>query len=121
MPVATGLTDDLGDKANTFEEITHYNNYYEFTTDKGGVARLAQDFTTSPWQVEVYGLVNKPTTYGMEDILTKFPQEDRIYRLRCVEGWSLVIPWQGFPLSAMLKEVVDQNKITVSLNPEDFH
>jgi sulfoxide reductase catalytic subunit YedY len=108
-PVASGLTDELGDKANTFEEITNYNNYYEFTTDKSGVARLAQDFTTSPWQVEVYGLVNKPTTYGMEDILKKFPQEERIYRMRCVEGWSMVIPWQGFPLSAILNEVEPQS------------
>jgi sulfoxide reductase catalytic subunit YedY len=111
-PAATGLTDELGDKANTFEEITHYNNYYEFTTDKSGVARLSQDFQASPWQVEVYGLVNKPTTYGMEDILKKFPQEDRVYRLRCVEGWSMVIPWQGFPLSAILKEVEPQSSAT---------
>jgi sulfoxide reductase catalytic subunit YedY len=112
VPAATGLTDELGDKANTFEEITNYNNYYEFTTDKGGVARLAQDFKASPWQVEVSGLVNKPTTYGMEDILKKFPQEDRIYRLRCVEGWSMVIPWQGFPLSAILNEVEPQSNAT---------
>jgi sulfoxide reductase catalytic subunit YedY len=111
-PVVPGLTDELGDKANTFEEITNYNNYYEFTTDKSGVARLAQDFQASPWQVEVYGLVNKPTTYGMEDILKKFPQEDRVYRMRCVEGWSMVIPWQGFPLSAILKEVEPQSSAT---------
>ena len=111
-PVVPGLTDELGDKANTFEEITNYNNYYEFTTDKSGVARLAQDFQASPWQVEVYGLVNKPTTYGLEDILKKFPQEDRVYRMRCVEGWSMVIPWQGFPLSAILKEVEPQSSAT---------
>ncbi len=98
-------TDELGDPANTYEEITNYNNFYEFTTDKQGVADLAKDFTTKPWTVEVYGLVNKPKTYGIEDLLSKFTQEERIYRLRCVEAWSMVIPWNGFPLSKVLKEV----------------
>jgi len=93
---------------NTFEQITNYNNYYEFTTDKEGVARLAKDFQTSPWQVEVYGLVDKPKTFAIEDLLSKFPQEERIYRLRCVEGWSMVIPWQGFPLGALLNDVQPQ-------------
>ncbi|MBN1148307.1 MAG: protein-methionine-sulfoxide reductase catalytic subunit MsrP [Anaerolineales bacterium] len=97
--------DELGDPANTYHEITNYNNFYEFTTDKSGVARLATDFRASPWQVEVYGLVNKPTTFGLEDILKKFPQQERVYRMRCVEGWSMVIPWLGFPLAALLKEV----------------
>jgi methionine sulfoxide reductase catalytic subunit len=98
-------TDELGDPANTYEEITNYNNYYEFTTDKQGVADLSKDFTTSPWSVEVYGLVSKPKTYGIEDLLSKFTQEERIYRLRCVEAWSMVIPWNGFSLSSLLKEV----------------
>ncbi|MEW5872314.1 MAG: protein-methionine-sulfoxide reductase catalytic subunit MsrP [Chloroflexota bacterium] len=97
--------DEMGSPANTYDEIANYNNFYEFTTDKAGVARLAQDFKTSPWQVEVYGLVNKPMTFGIEDLLAKFTQEERIYRLRCVEAWSMVIPWQGFPLAALLKEV----------------
>jgi len=102
---ASATTDELGDPLNTYEEITHYNNYYEFTTDKRDVAMLAKDFTTSPWQVKVYGLVNKPKTFGLEDLLRQFPQEERIYRLRCVEAWSMVIPWMGFSLSALLKEV----------------
>jgi methionine sulfoxide reductase catalytic subunit len=97
--------DELGDPTNTYEEITNYNNFYEFTTDKQGVAGLAQDFNPSPWTVEVSGLVNKPKTYGIEDLLSKFTQEERIYRLRCVEAWSMVIPWNGFPLASILKEV----------------
>jgi sulfoxide reductase catalytic subunit YedY len=103
--VASGLTDELGSPANSFEDITNYNNFYEFTTDKEGVARLAERFNPAPWTVEVYGLVNKPTTFGMEDLLGKFTQEERIYRLRCVEAWSMVIPWTGFTLSSLLKEV----------------
>jgi sulfoxide reductase catalytic subunit YedY len=98
-------TDELGDPLNTYAEITNYNNYYEFTTDKAGVASLSQDFITSPWQVRVHGLVNNPQTYSMEDILKNFPSEERIYRLRCVEAWSMVIPWEGFQLSKLLKEV----------------
>jgi methionine sulfoxide reductase catalytic subunit len=90
---------------NSFEDITHYNNYYEFTTDKEGVASLSKDFVTHPWTVEVGGLVNKPKTFGIEDILKKFPREERIYRLRCVEAWSMVIPWLGFPLNKLLQEV----------------
>jgi methionine sulfoxide reductase catalytic subunit len=104
-PVMPAKSDELGDPANSFEDITHYNNYYEFTTDKQGVASLAQDFNPNPWTVEVYGLVNKPKTYGIEDLLSKFTQEERIYRLRCVEAWSMVIPWTGFMLSSLLKEV----------------
>src|SRR6187455_1713866 len=97
--------DELGDPANTYEEITNYNNFYEFTTDKQGVAPMSEDFNPSPWTVEVYGLVSKPKTYGIEDLLSKFTQEERIYRLRCVEAWSMVIPWNGFPLASLLKEV----------------
>ncbi|HXD11268.1 MAG TPA: protein-methionine-sulfoxide reductase catalytic subunit MsrP, partial [Anaerolineales bacterium] len=66
---------------------------------------LSKDFKPEPWTVEVYGLVNKPKTYGIEDLLSKFTQEERIYRLRCVEAWSMVIPWTGFSLSNILKEV----------------
>ncbi len=102
---ASGSTDELGDSLNTYEQITSYNNFYEFTEDKEGVARLSRDFKTSPWEVQVGGLVNNPKTYTMEDILKKFPSEERIYRLRCVEGWSMVIPWEGFPLAKLLKEV----------------
>jgi sulfoxide reductase catalytic subunit YedY len=104
-PSASSATDELGDPVNTYEEITNYNNYYEFTTDKREVAALAKDFKTSPWEVEVSGLVNKPMTFGLEDLLKSFTQEERIYRLRCVEAWSMVIPWMGFKLSDLLKQV----------------
>ncbi len=97
--------DDKGDTVNTFEDITNYNNYYEFTTDKQGVAGLAKDFKLSPWTVEVGGLVKKPKTFGIEDLTKKFTQEERIYRLRCVEAWSMVIPWSGFTLASLLKMV----------------
>lgn len=102
---AGGLKDERGDPANSFEEISNYNNYYEFTTDKQGVASLAKDFATTPWEIQVGGLVNKPTTFAIEDLAKKFPSEERIYRLRCVEAWSMVIPWMGFPLASLLKEV----------------
>jgi sulfoxide reductase catalytic subunit YedY len=105
MPEFPAKKDELGDLANSFEDITNYNNFYEFTIDKQGVAGLAQQFKPEPWTVEVYGLVNKPKTYGIEDLLSKFTQEERIYRLRCVEAWSMVIPWTGFTLSSLLKEV----------------
>jgi len=100
-----GPTDELGDALTSYDAVTGYNNYYEFTTDKEGVAPLSQNFHTSPWSVEVGGLVGKPKTYAIEDLLKKFPQEERIYRHRCVEGWSMVIPWTGFPLNKLLKEV----------------
>jgi sulfoxide reductase catalytic subunit YedY len=102
---ASASTDELGDPINRYEEITNYNNYYEFTTDKEGVAGLSKDFKTSPWQVEVSGMVRNPQTFGLEDLLKKFTQEERIYRLRCVEAWSMVIPWIGFSLAELLKVV----------------
>jgi sulfoxide reductase catalytic subunit YedY len=101
----TATTDELGDKLTSFEAVTNYNNFYEFSTSKEMVAKLATDFKTSPWTIEVGGLVNKPQTFGFEDLLKKFTQQERIYRLRCVEAWSMVIPWQGFPLAELLKEV----------------
>lgn len=104
-PVGLALRDELGDPANTYDQITNYNNYYEFTTSKEGVASLAKDFQTSPWEIEVYGLVNKPRKYSVDELIKKFPPEERIYRLRCVEGWSMVIPWLGFPLARLLSEV----------------
>lgn len=104
-PAAAQLADELGDPANTYEQITNYNNFYEFTTDKERVAGMATEFKTSPWQVEVGGLVNKPRTFGVEDLLKEFTQEERIYRMRCVEGWSMVIPWLGFSLGSLLKAV----------------
>jgi sulfoxide reductase catalytic subunit YedY len=102
---ASGKTDELGDAVTSFDDITNYNNYYEFSTDKTAVAPLSQDFKSHPWTVEVGGLVNRPKTYAIEDLLAKFTQEERIYRLRCVEAWSMVIPWTGFTLASLLQEV----------------
>ncbi len=94
----------LDEKLTPFKNITNYNNYYEFSTSKTAVARKAENFVTRPWTIEVGGLVQKPQTFGIEDLL-KFAQEERIYRLRCVEGWSMVIPWVGFPLKTLLDKV----------------
>ena len=108
-PLSTNV-DELGDALTPVEAIQNFNNYYEFSVDKEAVARLAENFKTTPWAIEVGGHVNKPKTFGIEDLLAKFTQEERIYRLRCVEGWSMVIPWIGFPLSALLKEVEPTSK-----------
>lgn len=97
--------DEFGDPANSLDDITHYNNFYEFSTNKEAVYPLSQEFKSHPWTVEVYGLVNHPKKYALEDLLKRFPLEERIYRLRCVEAWSMVIPWMGFPLASLLKEV----------------
>ncbi len=103
-------TDDLGDSLTDFKAITNYNNFYEFSLKKEAVAGLAGGFKTSPWTVEVGGLVDRPGTYDLDDFTGKFTQEERIYRLRCVEGWSMVIPWQGFPLAELLNEVQPTSK-----------
>src|SRR6267154_6182117 len=95
----------VNEPLTSFEDISNYNNFYEFSTDKRSVASEARGFVTRPWTVEVGGLVNKPKTYDLDDLLKLAPQEERVYRHRCVEGWSMVIPWAGFPLAALLKEV----------------
>ena len=87
---------------NTWEEITSYNNFYEFGTDKGDPARYAGRMTTSPWTVKIDGLVDKPGNYAFEDIMAKMTVEERIYRLRCVERWAMVVPWNGFELADLL-------------------
>ena len=94
----------VADTLTPLEAITNYNNFYEFDTSKGGVARAAKGFVTRPWAVSVEGLVNKPRVFDLDELL-KFPLEERIYRLRCVEGWSMVIPWIGFPLHKLLEKV----------------
>lgn len=104
-PNAQGSKDDLGDPINSFEAITNYNNYYEFSLDKTAVAKVSRDFQTSPWSVEVGGMVRNPGVYDIDALRTKFSQQERIYRLRCVEGWSMVIPWLGFPLKELLDQV----------------
>lgn len=103
--MVSAATDELGDPLNDYEDIVTYNNYYEFATDKESPAKLSKDFSTSPWQVTVGGMVRNPGVYDIDDLRTKFDQEERIYRLRCVEAWSMVIPWLGFPLAKLLQAV----------------
>ena len=91
------------EKINTFEDVTHYNNFYEFGTDKSDPSRNAGKFRSSPWTVSIEGEVKKPAKYSMDDILKLAPLEERIYRHRCVEGWSIVVPWIGYSLSTILK------------------
>ena len=92
-------------KPNTFEEITTYNNFYEFGWDKSDPARHAGKLRTDPWSVEIGGLVDRPGSYGVEDLAPDNALEERIYRLRCVEAWSMVIPWIGVPLASVLEKV----------------
>lgn len=101
--VASGFK--VTDAPTSFEDITNYNNFYEFSTVKESVAPAARGFVTRPWTVAVDGLANKPKVFDIDDLLKLAPQEERIYRHRCVEGWSMVIPWVGFPLNALLKQV----------------
>jgi len=103
-PYASQATDELGDALNPYNHITNYNNYYEFSLEKEAVAPLSENFTVLPWNIEITGLVNNPQTVAYEDILKKFTQEERIYRLRCVEAWSMVVPWVGFSVGDLLKE-----------------
>ena len=91
------------DELTPYEAATSYNNFYEFGTDKSDPARYADAMTTDPWEIKVGGLVNKPGKLHLEDVLTGFDLEERIYRFRCVEAWSMVVPWIGFPLSALLE------------------
>jgi sulfoxide reductase catalytic subunit YedY len=93
----------LDETPNSYEEITTYNNFYEFGTDKGDPARLGGKFRPKPWSVSIAGEAEVKGTFTLEDILKPHPLEERIYRLRCVEAWSMVIPWVGFPLGELLK------------------
>jgi sulfoxide reductase catalytic subunit YedY len=95
----------VNEKLTSFQDITNYNNFYEFDTDKQGVAAAARGFVTRPWTVSVEGLANKPKVFDIDQLLKLAPPEERIYRHRCVEGWSMVIPWIGFPLNALLRQV----------------
>jgi sulfoxide reductase catalytic subunit YedY len=97
---------------NTFEQITGYNNFYEFGTGKGDPARYAGRMRTSPWTVKIDGHCNKPADYQLEDLIRPLQLEERIYRLRCVEAWSMVIPWVGIPLSSILQRAEPTSKAT---------
>ena len=102
LPITSKMvttTDALTPKSS----ITSYTNYYEFGSDKGDAGRNGAKFKPAPWSVAVEGLCAKPGTFTLEDILKPHPLEERVYRMRCVEGWSMVIPWDGFPLGSLLK------------------
>jgi len=112
-------------KPNTLEEITSYNNFYEFGWDKSDPAKNAHRLTTDPWSIEIGGMVERPGTYDLADILATAPLEERIYRFRCVEAWSMVIPWIGFPLAALIERVGAQPgakyvAFTTLLRPEEM-
>ncbi len=109
-PHAQASTDELGDPINSYTDITNYNNYYEFSINKEEVAVRSRDFKTSPWSVSVGGLVRNPQTFDVDDLKNQFDPEERVYRLRCVEGWSMVIPWIGFPLHKLLEIVEPQSE-----------
>jgi len=114
----------IAEKPNPFKDATTYNNFYEFGLDKSDPARHAHTLRPRPWTVQVDGLVQKPKRFDIEEIL-KFPLEERIYSLRCVEAWSMVIPWIGFPLSALLKQVEPTGsakyvEFTTLKDPEQF-
>ncbi|MDA8420426.1 MAG: protein-methionine-sulfoxide reductase catalytic subunit MsrP [Pseudomonadota bacterium] len=93
------------ERPTSYQDITHYNNFYEFATDKYSPATLAASLVTHPWTVTVDGEVHRPGTYDIDRLVRMYPLEDRVYRFRCVEGWSMVIPWVGFPLNRLIREV----------------
>ena len=98
-----GLTSNENLKLNTFEQITSHNNFYEFTTNQSKVKDLAHTLNTDNWKITIDGLVEKPFTIDLDELVKKFGTEERIYRFRCVEGWSMVVPWNGFSLSSLVK------------------
>jgi methionine sulfoxide reductase catalytic subunit len=93
------------EKENSYNDVTHYNNFYEFGVPKDQPAEYAKNFKTTPWTVSVEGAVAKPRKFSLDDLMHLAPLEERIYRHRCVEGWSIVVPWAGYSLNALLKEV----------------
>src|ERR1044071_7497574 len=95
---------------NSYKDVTNYNNFYEFGTSKNQPAKYAQEFKTSPWTVSVEGDCAKPRKFSLDEILKLAPLEERIYRHRCVEAWSIVVPWVGYSLSAILKQVEPTSK-----------
>lgn len=113
------------EKVNTFEEITSYNNYYEFGMDKRDPQRRAGQLKTSPWTVKIDGACDKPADYALEDLIKPFELEERVYRFRCVEAWSMVIPWVGIPLASVLKRAAPTSKakfveFTTVLRPKEM-
>jgi len=100
----------VDEEQTSFKDITRYNNFYEFSTDKEGPVTLAKNFKTDPWTLRIDGEVNKPATYQLEDFIKPYTLEERVYRLRCVEAWSMVIPWVGISLADVIKHVEPTSK-----------
>ena len=103
-PEPTGPPDELGNKATSYKDITNFNNFYEFSYGKSDVAGLSKNMRTVPWTVTVEGRVENPGSYTVEELVQKYKPEERVYRIRCVETWSKVIPWLAFPLQKLLKD-----------------
>ncbi len=99
----------------SLEQVGNYNNFYEFSTDKESVAVAAAGFVTKPWTVAIEGMVHKPKVFDLDEILRLGPLEERVYRMRCVEGWSMVIPWAGLPLARLLERVEPMGTQNLSL------
>ena len=122
---ANALSNQENLKLTEYRYITTYNNYYEFGTGKSDPVERSQEFKTKPWNVIIDGEVENPISLSMEEIITMFPSEERIYKLRCVEGWSMIVPWLGFPLNKLLKKVSPTSKgkfvkFTSVLDPEQM-
>lgn len=112
-------------RLNSYEQATSHNNFYEFTTNQKRVKDMAKGFKTDPWTLTIDGLVEKPLKLGLEELLTGFPLEERIYRFRCVEGWAMVVPWVGFELSRLIKKARPLSKakylrFETRYDPEQF-
>ena len=110
LPFTSKAASDKKNNITSYKDITTYNNYYEFGTSKSDPYKNSQDFKTDPWNISIEGEVEKPISLSMEEITETFLSEERVYRLRCVEGWSMVIPWMGFSLSELLSKVVLTSK-----------
>ena len=110
LPLINNANSNEDNKLTSYKDITTYNNYYEFGTAKGDPYKYAQNFKTNPWNITIDGEVEKPIQISIEEILETFVSEERIQRLRCVEGWSMVIPWMGFSLSQLLSKVTLTSK-----------
>ncbi|SOY51907.1 protein-methionine-sulfoxide reductase catalytic subunit MsrP [Cupriavidus taiwanensis] len=108
LPATANNAYVITEKRTPYEEVTTYNNFYEFGTDKSDPARHAGTLRPRPWQVAVEGLVKKPKVYDLDELTKLAPMEERVYRLRCVEGWSMVIPWIGYPLAELIRRVEPQ-------------
>lgn len=104
-PAIAGLVDEFGADPTLEEDITGFTNYYEFSSNKLKPTELAQDFMTSPWTVQIGGTVSNPQEISVDDLIARYPILERVYRMRCVEGWSMVIPWQGFQLKDLIEDV----------------